>query len=389
MLTTTLRGATATPSRSIYLDHHATTPVHPEVWAEMGAFATELFYNPSGIYPGSLVVQDRLQAAADTVRRYLHAPNHHVVFTSGATEANNLSLKCFAGEPGRAMLVSPTEHKSVIATSAYLNRARKSRVLLRVDGRGQVDLEELEARLRDGAALVSVMAVNNEIGTAARVREIAALCRSHDALFHCDATQAMDTFPLDLADTPADLVTFSAHKIYGPKGAGCLVVSERALERFDEPHIHGGGQQQGLRAGTENVMGIMGMARALEVTARDLERNVAHRRALRDRLQAALASRCEVVVNGDPERRHPGNLHVSFRGVVPQRLFARCSRIAFSTGSACNSQSGETSHVLRAIGLPAADIKASMRLSVGISTTADDVDAAVEVLADAARQARP
>jgi cysteine desulfurase len=380
---------TAPAVGAIYLDHHATTPVHPEVWAEMGSFATDLFFNPSGIYRGSLVVQDQLHAAAETVRRYLHAPDHQVVFTSGATEANNLSLKCFAGEADRAMLVSPTEHKSVIATSAYLHRSRRGRVLLRVDGRGHVDLEDLEARLRAGASLVSVMAVNNEIGTAARVREVAALCLAHGALFHCDATQAMDTFPLDLRETPADLVTFSAHKIYGPKGAGCLVVSERALERFEEPHIHGGGQQQGLRAGTENVMGIMGMARALEIAARDLERNVAHRRAMRDRLQAGLAERCEVVVNGDPERRHPGNLHVSFRGVVPQRFFARCSSIAFSTGSACNSQSGETSHVLRAIGLTAADIKASMRLSVGISTTEADVDAAVEILESAARQARP
>lgn len=375
-------------NRSVYLDFHATTPIHPEVWVEMELFATQLFYNPSGIHAGSLMVQERLQAAAATVKRFLSAPRHQVLFTSGATEANNLALKSFAEDgESRPALVSPTEHKSVMETSAFLHRHGRSRVLLRVDSLGHVDLDHLETRLREGAHLVSVMAVNNEIGTVARIQRVAELCREHGALFHCDATQAMDNLPLSLAATSIDLLSFSAHKIHGPKGVGCLVVSERALDRFAEPHIHGGGQQTGMRAGTENVMGIMGLARALEVCARDFAASLDHRRTLRDRLQAALQELGDVGVNGDPAHRHPGNLHVSFRDVVPQRFFAQCGSLAFSTGSACNSHSGEMSHVLRAIGLAPADIKSSMRLSVGTSTTAEDIDAAAELLRTAHRRA--
>jgi cysteine desulfurase len=189
----------------------------------------------------------------------------------------------------------------------------------------------------------------------------------------------MDTVRLDLSRLAIDLLSFSAHKIYGPKGVGCLVVSAQALDRFTGPLLHGGGQQGGLRPGTENVPGIAGLHKAIELCERGFDAHLAHRSALRDRLQAGLQSHFDLTVNGDPARRHPANLHVSFRDVQPQRFFARCDRIAFSTGSACNSQSGEASHVLRAIRLDPGAIKASMRLSVGLRTTESQVEQAIAV----------
>jgi cysteine desulfurase len=375
--------ATTWPIDTIYLDHHATTPVHREVWHHMSVYADAQFHNPSGMHAGSLAVQAMIDSARQSVLRYLNAPRHQTVFTSGATEANNLALQCFGGpsDGRRTVLLSPTEHKSVLATAGYLHEQRALQpTFLKVDRVGHVDLDDLRGKLsRGGVSMVSVMAVNNEIGTIAHLPEISTLCQEHDALFHCDATQAMDTVRLDLSRLAIDLLSFSAHKIYGPKGVGCLVVSAQALDRFTGPLLHGGGQQGGLRPGTENVPGIAGLHKAIELCERGFDAHLAHRSALRDRLQAGLQSHFDLTVNGDPARRHPANLHVSFRDVQPQRFFARCDRIAFSTGSACNSQSGEASHVLRAIRLDPGAIKASMRLSVGLRTTESQVEQAIAV----------
>ena len=384
--------STGPADTSIYLDHHASTPVHPEVWRHMTPYALAQFHNPSGMHAGSMSVQGMIASARQSVLRYLNAARHQVVFTSGATEANNLALQCFAGrrEGRQTLLLSPTEHKSVLATAGFLQAHRSlQRTFLAVDRFGHVDLDDLARQLGTGDVfMVSVMAVNNEIGTIARLPEIASLCRQRGALFHCDATQAMDTMRLDLSRLPIDLLSFSAHKIYGPKGIGCLVASLDAMERFTGPLLHGGGQQGGLRAGTENVPGIAGLHKAIELCERDFDANVTHRRDLRDQLQAGLQSHFDLTVNGDPAQRHPGNLHVSFRDVLPHRFFARCDRVAFSTGSACNSQSGEPSHVLSAIRLDRAAIKASMRLSVGLGTTPAQVQQALAVFL-AARDAVP
>ncbi len=373
------------PARSsIYLDHHATTPVDPRVLETMLPYFTEHFGNPaSRSHRYGWDAEAAVEGARETLARLLGAKSSkEVVFTSGATESNNLALKGaaeYAETKGRHIIVSAIEHKSVLDAAKRL-RARGFEVSeLGVDSTGRVSPDALAALLTPQTILVSLMLANNEVGTVQPIEAIGQLTHSRGILFHVDAVQGIGRVDFDVERCHVDLCSLSAHKLYGPKGVGALYV-RRARPRVRlVSQLDGGGQEQGMRSGTLNVPGIMGFARAAELLldeGADENRRVA---GLRDRLQARLVAALPLVtVNGHPEHRLPGNLNLSFAGVEGEGLMLALSEFALSTGSACDSATLEPSYVLRAMGLDAGLAHSSLRFGLGRSTTEAQVDYAAE-----------
>jgi len=372
-----------TRRRPVYLDHQATTPLDPRVLQAMLPWLTEEYGNAASLqHAFGWTAESAVNAAREEIAEALGAQPREIVFTSGATEANNLAILGFArASRGRGghVVTSAVEHRAVLDPCRALEAEGFEVTVLPPDPEGRVTPESVEAAVTDRTVLVSVMAANNEVGTLNPIGRIAALCAERGLAFHTDAAQAFGKVPLEVAGGVA-LASLSAHKLYGPKGVGALFVRARPRVPL-APLLHGGGHERGLRSGTLNVPGIVGFAAAVRIARREREAEAERLGRLRDRLEAAIrASLDGVRSNGPPPGpdRLPGNLSLSFAGVDGARLVAALRDVAVSSGSACTTASGEPSHVLRALGVPEPLAKATLRFGVGRFTTEGQVDAAAE-----------
>ena len=361
----------------IYLDYSATTPVDPRVAAKMIPYLTELFGNPaSRSHVFGWDADKAVEEARAHVAALVNADPKEIVWTSGATESNNLAIKGaarFYQGKGKHLITVKTEHKAVLDTCRELEREGFEVTYLGVQANGLIDMEELKAAIRPDTILVSVMFVNNEIGVIQDIPAIGELCRSKGVLFHVDAAQATGKVGIDLAKLKVDLMSFSAHKTYGPKGIGALYVRRKPRVRL-EAQMHGGGHERGMRSGTLATHQIVGMGEAFRLAKQEMGAETERIRALRDKLWKGLQDIEEVHLNGDFERRIAGNLNVSFNFVEGESLIMAIKDLAVSSGSACTSASLEPSYVLRACGLPSALAVGSLRLSLGYDNTDADVD---------------
>ena len=372
-------------SRPLYLDYHATTPVDPRVLEEMLPYFTERFGNPhSRQHAWGWDAEKAVDRARAQVASLINASPSEITFTSGATESNNLALKGAAErlrERGMHIVTVATEHKSVLDTCRRLAERGFELTVVGVEPGGVVKVDELRRAMKPGTILVSVMAANNEIGTVQPLAEIARIAHDAGALLHTDAAQAAGKIPIDVKAAGIDLLSLTAHKFYGPKGSGALFV-RRARPRLSLPaQIDGGGQEGGLRSGTLNVPGIVGLGRAAGICEAEMAEESARLKSLRDRLLAGIRAEVpDVIVNGTMEGRLPHNLHVSFDGIEGEALLMALGDLAVSTGSACSSGSQSASHVLQAIGAAGDRARASIRFGLGRTTTKEEVDfAAVRV----------
>ena len=352
-------------------------------------YFTQHFGNASSkSHPYGWTATAAVELARQQVANLIGASAREIVFTSGATEANNLAIKGAAGfyrDRGNHLITCATEHPAVLDCCASLEADGYLVTRLAVDHYGRIDLDELRDALEDGTILVSVMAANNEIGTIQPLREIAALAKERGALVHCDAAQAAGKIPIDIADVGADLISISAHKMYGPKGQGALFVRARNPRVRLQAQIEGGGQERGLRSGTLNVPGIVGLGAACQLAMSEMEQERARIRELRDYLHRGLAQRLrDVHLNGHPEQRLPGCLNLRLGDVDGAQLLVRLQEhIALSSGSACASGTSEPSHVLSAIGVTDTEAFASVRFGLGRFTTRHEVDRAIDLLVQA------
>ena len=377
----------------IYLDSHATTPVDPRVLEAMLPFFTEHYGNASsrnhavGWTAGKAVERAREQVAALIGARF-----RDVIFTSGATESNNLAIKgvVAAGAARRHIVTVATEHRSVLDPCGALEREGFRITRLGVNADGLLDLQQLNDAISDDTLLVSVMSANNEIGVLAPVDEIAEIAHKRGALFHCDAVQSAGILRLDARTADVDLLSLSAHKLYGPKGVGALYIARRQPAIVIKPIIDGGGHERGLRSGTLNVPAIVGFGRAAELCAASFHEDAARLQSLRDRLWAGLRGEMDdVQPNGSMERRLPHNLNLRFDRVHGETLLkAVASSIAVSSGAACATTSAEPSHVLKAIGLSDDQARASIRFGLTRFTTADEIDTVVSTVSSVVKTLR-
>ncbi|MGE5193634.1 MAG: cysteine desulfurase family protein [Deltaproteobacteria bacterium] len=369
----------------VYLDNHATTRVDPRVVAEMLPFFDEQFGNAASInHRYGWEAAEAVETARQQIARFLNASPDAIVFTSGGTESNNLAIKGVmrAAPPGGHLIVSAAEHRSVLDPAKRLARQGYELTIVPVDQTGRVEPQAVADALQPQTVLASVMLANNEVGTINPVREIAEICRGRNVLLHCDAVQAVGRIPVDLQALSADLVSFSAHKLYGPKGIGALYVRPGEPRIRMEPLFDGGGHERRMRSGTLPVPLIAGFGTACRLAADGLPQEAVRLKALRDRLWEGLSQRLEgLFVNGHPVERLPGNLNVSFDGVDGQVLMTSLTEIAVSSGSACTSADPEPSHVLRAMGVSEARSKASLRFGLGRFTTGEEIDFAIDYVA--------
>lgn len=376
-------------ARLVYLDYQATTPTDPRVVEAMLPWFTERFGNPHSTSHGfGREAADAVEEARAEVAALIGAEPREIVFTSGATESNNLALKGVARfrrrHEGRDHVVTlSTEHKCVLESAQALEAEGFAVTYLPVGSDGLLDPGALEAAVSERTALVSVMAAHNEIGVVQPIAELARIAHAKGAFFHTDAAQAAGKIPMDVAAMGIDLLSVSGHKLYGPKGIGALYVRRRPRVRL-LPLIDGGGQERGLRSGTLPTPLCIGLGRAAAIAAAEMETEGARIAGLRDRLLEGLRRRLPGVrVNGALEPRLPGNLNVSFPGIDAVALLAACGGLAVSTGSACSSARVEPSYVLRALGVDEATAQGSIRIGVGRFTTQAEVDFAVDALAAA------
>lgn len=370
--------------KRIYLDHNATTPLDPRVLQAMGPYLQGAFGNPSAVHTFGREARAAVEQARESLAELLGTTDKdEVVFVASGTEADNLALTGVAfayRERGRHLITSAVEHPAVLETCHFLERQGFQVTSLPVDHQGMLDPTDLVRAIRSETILVSVIHANNETGVLFPLAEIAAITRGRGILLHTDAVQSFGKVPLAVKDLGVDLLSLSAHKIYGPKGVGALYI-RRGVRLH--PLIRGGHQERGRRAGTENVPGIVGLAAAARLICAAMEEEAERLRGLRDRLEAALCSRIEgVKVNGHPTLRLPHTLNLTFEGVEAQSLVAALDLegIAASAGSACNVGSLRPSHVLQAMGLPREQVEGSIRFSLGRLTTEEDIDTVIGLL---------
>jgi cysteine desulfurase len=369
--------------RIIYMDHSATTYVRKEVVEAMAPYHAEHFGNPSSIYSIARESKKTIDAARAQVAQALGAEPDEIYFTSGGSESDNWAIKgvAFANrKKGNHIITSKIEHHAVLHTCEYVEKEGFTVTYLPVDQYGLVDPAELEKAITDKTILISIMYANNEIGTIEPIAELGAIARRHKVPFHTDAVQAVGNIPIDVKAQNIDLLSLSAHKFYGPKGTGVLYI--RKGTRIDNL-IHGGGQERRRRAGTENIAGIVGLGKAIELATADIEGHNTKIRALRDRLMSGILAKIpNSRLNGHPEKRLPGNINISFEFIEGESmlLWLDDEGICASTGSACTSGSLEPSHVLLATGLPVEISHGSLRLTLGNVNTDADVDFVLEVL---------
>ncbi len=383
------------PNRPVYLDNHATTPPDPRVLAAMRPWWEENFANPHSVeHALGREAEEAVEAARGHVAALVGAEAREIVFTSGATEANNIAIKGAArfaasqGDERRRVVTLATEHKCALECVCDLAAEGFEPVVLPVGPDGLLDLDVLRKTLAAAPTLlVSVMAVNNEIGVVQDLAAVGALAKGAGALFHTDAAQAAGRVPLDVAAMNIDLLSLSGHKVYGPKGVGALYVRRRPRVRL-APLFSGGGQERGLRSGTLPAPLVVGFGEAARLAAAEMALDAGRVSGQRERLMAALGAAVPGVrLNGHPERRVPGNLNLTFPGGADaQALMAAAPEVCVSTGSACSSAAVEPSYVLRAIGLPDAEARATLRIGIGRFTSPADVDRAAAGLAAAWRR---
>jgi cysteine desulfurase len=381
--------------RPIYLDYHATTPVDPGVLAAMLPFFSERFGNPSGrAHAFGQEAHRAVEEARAEVAALVGASPDEIVFTSGATEADNLALRGVMGARaagGGHIVTGAIEHAAVLEPCRRLEREGFAVTRVEVGREGVVDAGAVKAALRSDTVLVSLMAANNEIGTLQPVAEVGEVCHERGILFHSDAVQALGHVPVDVAAWRVDLMSLSAHKMCGPKGVGALYVRKGRPRVRLQAQLEGGGQEKGLRAGTLNVPGVVGFGAAARLAAQALAAGEAERvRALRDRLFLALRTRMDgVELNGAAEPRLPGNLNVSIaRAEAETLILSLQGRVAISAGAACSEAGGKGSHVLRALGLPDERVYTALRFGIGRYTTDSEIDYVVLALAEAVDGAR-
>jgi cysteine desulfurase len=370
--------------KPLYFDYSATTPVDPRVAAKMIPYLTEEFGNPaSRSHPFGWTADKAVEEARAQVAALVGADPKEIVFTSGATESNNLAIKgaghFYSGTKGKHIITVRTEHKAVLDTVREMERQGFEATYLNVKENGLLDLDVLRAAIRPDTVLVSVMAVNNEIGVIQDLDAIGKICREKGVIFHVDAAQATGKMPIDLSKLPVDLMSFSAHKTYGPKGIGALYVRRKPRVRL-EAQMHGGGHERGMRSGTLATHQIVGMGEAFRIAREEMATENERIRMLRDRLYNGLKDIEEVHLNGDMDQRVPHNLNVSFNFVEGESLIMAIKELAVSSGSACTSASLEPSYVLRALGRSDELAHSSIRFSIGRFTTEEEVDYAIKLL---------
>jgi cysteine desulfurase len=360
----------------IYLDNAATTPLIDEVLDEMLPYMKENYGNPSSIHKLGRQANNALELARKRISNLINAQGQ-VVFTSGATEANNLALKGLAHvmrNKGNHIITSTVEHEAVIEPCRELEREGFKVTYLPVDKNCMVDVNALEHSIDEKTILVSIMFANNEVGTIQPVKEIAEIARKHDVQFHTDAVQAVGKIPVDVKKFDVDLITLSAHKMYGPKGVGALCINDRLKI---EPILHGGGQENEIRSGTQNVAGIVGMGKAADIAKQKIDMYSGQVKNLRDSLVANVLKNIQhSKLNGHPTQRLPNNAHFTFLGVKGEDLIIKLDEngIAASTGSACSVQKQKASHVLKAMGFNHEEITGSLRLTLGIQNTKQEIE---------------
>ncbi|MEY3790524.1 MAG: hypothetical protein RI960_494 [Pseudomonadota bacterium] len=371
------------PHFPIYLDYSSTTPIDPRVADKMIPYLREQFGNPaSRSHMYGWEAEKAVEQAREHVAALVNADSREIIWTSGATEGNNLAIKGaahFHKTKGKHIITVKTEHKAVLDTVRELERQGFEATYLQPGDNGLITIKQLEEAIRPDTILVSVMWVNNEIGVIQPIDEIGELCRSKGIIFHSDAAQATGKTPIDLEKTKVDLVTFTAHKTYGPKGIGALYVRRKPRVRI-EAQMHGGGHERGLRSGTLATHQIVGMGEAFRIAKEEMAIEIPRMQALRDRLAKGLQDIEEVYVNGDMQHRVPHNLNVSFNYVEGESLIMAIKDIAVSSGSACTSASLEPSYVLRALGRSDELAHSSIRFTFGRFTTDEDVDFTIDLI---------
>jgi len=369
----------------IYLDYSSTTPVDPRVAEKMKECLTNEgnFGNPaSRSHKFGWVAEEAVDIARNQIADLVNADPREIVFTSGATESNNLAIKGaahFYSKRGKHIITVKTEHKAVLDATRQLEREGFEVTYMKPKPNGLVDIEELKATMRDDTVLVSIMHVNNEIGVIQDIAQIGEICRERKIIFHVDAAQSTGKVPIDLQKLKVDLMSFSAHKTYGPKGIGALYVCRKPRVRI-EAQIHGGGHERGMRSGTLATHQIVGMGEAFRIAKEEMASENDRIKMLRDRLWNGIKDMEEVYLNGDLEQRVPHNLNVSFNFVEGESLIMALKDMAVSSGSACTSASLEPSYVLRALGLNDELAHSSIRFSIGRFTTVEEIDYVIDVI---------
>lgn len=368
----------------IYLDYNATTPLSTEVVTAMKPYLTEFFGNPSSGHLYGIAARQAVENARKKVASLINASPEEIIFTSGGTESNNYALKGTAfllQEQGNHIITSQVEHPAIIEVCKYLETKGFEVTYLPVDQFGIVDLKMLETSIRPETILISIMHANNEVGTIQPIQEIAAIAKSYKIRFHTDAAQSLGKIAVNVNDLGIDLLSIAGHKLYAPKGIGALYIRKGILL---EKLIHGANHERDLRAGTENVLEIVGLGEACHIAERDIEESGMHLRKMRDRLQEGITKNLNDVIklkiNGHPDKRLPNTLSVCFSGLQADDIILSLDELAVSAGAACHSKNIELSHVLEAMKIPSYNAMGTIRFSTGKPTTESDIDKAIEII---------
>lgn len=376
----------------IYLDNNATTPMDPRVLEAMLPYFTEKFGNAaSRNHPFGWVAEEAVDYAREQISKLIGCTEKEIIFTSGATESNNLALKGvfeMYQSKGNHIITLTTEHKAILDTCHHLEKQGAEITYLDVQADGMVDLAKLEAAITPKTILISIMYGNNEIGVVQEIKKISDIARKHNVLFHTDATQAVGKIPVNVETDGIDLMSFSGHKMYGPKGIGALYVRRKNPRVKVTAQMDGGGHERGMRSGTLNVPGIVGLGKAAEIAILDMEKDAIRLSALRDRLESSLSELEESYVNGNKEHRLPHTTNISFKYVEGEGLMMAMKDLAVSSGSACTSASLEPSYVLKNLGLNDDLAHSSIRFGLGRFTTDEEVDYAIECTKSAVNKLR-
>ena len=379
--------------RVVYMDNHATTPMDPRVLEAMLPYFTDKFGNAaSRNHTFGFEAEEAVEAARKQIAGLIGADHREIVFTSGATESDNLAVKGVAAmyrEKGNHIVTCVTEHKAILDSCKHLEKEGCHVTFLPVDNRGFVDLDDLKKAITDKTILITIMTANNEVGVVQDIREIGRIARERGVLFHTDAVQAVGKIPFNVNEMNVDLASISAHKMYGPKGVGALYVRRRNPRVLLTPIIDGGGHERGMRSGTLNVPGIVGLGRAAKIAREELATEAAEMMRLRERLRGTLERELdEVYINGDLAKRLPGNLNMSFAYVEGESLLMGIHDIAVSSGSACTSASLEPSYVLKALGVGEDLAHTSIRFGIGRFNTEAEVDYVASRVVEVVRRLR-
>ncbi|MFY9708034.1 MAG: cysteine desulfurase family protein [Desulfobacterales bacterium] len=376
--------------KPIYLDYNGTTPHAPEVVAAMRPFLEVEFGNPSSSHWYGIAPKQAVESARKQVAGILNCRPQELFFTSGGTESNNHAITGTARAlraRGNHIITSTFEHPAVLEVCRYLEKDGFETTFLPVTANGLVDPAMAEKAIRPTTILITIMHANNEVGTIQPISEISRMAREHGIVMHTDAAQSVGKIPTDVQDLGVDLLSVAGHKLYAPKGIGALYIRQPLKP---EKFCHGAGQERGQRAGTENVLEIVGLGKACEIAARDLQRNMAHMHQLRDRMHEGLSAKLtDQRLNGHSVKRLPNTLNLSFKGVEANRILEEIGlEVAASAGAACHSDTVEISHVLEAMGVPLEWAKGTLRFSVGRMTTAEEIDKAIEIVTRAVKKLR-